>query len=115
MAFTIQQTADIEASMADFMRKRRPPAEIRHQLDLAWRVEQQSVIIYLIRPFWQDESRKIEEPVAKATLVGTKNRWKISWMRADLKWHTYPPHPEAVFFDEFLAVVEEDENGCFWG
>jgi hypothetical protein len=115
MAFTDQQTADIEASMASFINKRRPPAEIRHKVDLAWRIEQQSVVIYSIRPAWDDESRKIEESVAKATFVSTKNRWKIYWMRADLKWHSYPPHPVAVFFDEFLAVVDEDQNGCFWG
>jgi hypothetical protein len=36
-------------------------------------------------------------------------------MRADLKWHSYPPHPEALFFEEFLAVVDEDESCCFWG
>lgn len=35
-------------------------------------------------------------------------------MRADLKRHSNPPHPEALFFDEFL-VVDEDENCCFWG
>lgn len=115
MAYTVQQTADLEAAMAGFMNKRRPPAEIRHKLDLAWRVEQQSVVIYSIRPFWRDETRKIESPVAKATIVGTTNRWNIYWMRADLKWHSYPAYPEAVFFDEFLAVVDEDENGCFWG
>lgn len=115
MAFTKKQTADIEAAMADFLTRRRPPEEIRDKLDLAWRIEGQSVVIFSIRPFWRDESRKIEEPVAKATYVRSVNRWKIYWMRADLKWHAYPPHPEAVFFDEFLAVVDEDENGCFWG
>ena len=115
MAFTNQQTTDIETAMADFMKKRRPPEEIRDRLDLAWRIEGQSVVIYSIRPVWDNESQKIEEPVAKATFVGTTNRWKIYWMRADLKWHAYPPHREAVFFDEFLAVVDEDDNGCFWG
>jgi hypothetical protein len=43
------------------------------------------------------------------------DRWKIYWQRADMKWHAYPPHPEAVLFDEFLAIVDEDEHGCFWG
>lgn len=115
MAFTPQQLADIESSMADFMAKRRPPESIRDQVDLAWRIEGQSVVIYTIRPAWRDESRKIEEPVGRATFVRTKNRWRIYWMRADLKWHAYPPRPEVVFFDEYLAVVNEDEHGCFWG
>ena len=38
-----------------------------------------------------------------------------NWVFGRLKWHSYPPHPEAVYFDEFLAVVDEDENCCFWG
>ena len=101
--------------MADFLARRRPPEEIRDRLDLAWRMEGQSVVIFSIRPFWKDESRKIEEPAAKATYNRRTNRWKIYWMRADLKWHSYPPHPEALFFEEFLAVVDEDESCCFWG
>ncbi len=115
MALTEKETADIEAAMADFMKKRRPPVEIRDRLDLAYRIEGQSVIIYDIRPFWRDPSHKIEGMVAKATYVRKSHRWKIYWQRADMKWHTYPPHPEAVFFEEFLAVVDGDENGCFWG
>lgn len=115
MALTAQEKNDVKAAMADFMTKRRPPEEIRAKLDLGWRIENQSVILFEIRPLWSDESHKIEEPVAKATYNRRTNRWKISWMRADLKWHAYPPHPEAVFFDEFLAVVDKDENCCFWG
>ena len=115
MAFMPQQLADIEASMADFMTKRRPPEKIRDRLDLAWRIEGQSVVIYSIRPMWSDESRKVEEPAAKATFVRTTNRWRIYWMRADMKWHSYPLLPEAVFFEEFLAEVSEDGACCFWG
>lgn len=115
MALTAQQTSDIESAMADFMTKRRPPEEIRDRLDLGWRIEGQSVVIYSIRPSWRDESQKIEEPAAKATFVRTTNRWKIYWQRADLKWHSYPLLPEAVFFDEFLAEVNEDSACCFWG
>jgi hypothetical protein len=115
MALTAQQITDIGAAMAGFLAKRRPPEELRDKVDLAWRIDGQSVVIYLIRALWRDESQKIEEPVAKATYNRKAKRWKVYWMRADMKWHSYPPHPEAVFFDEFLAVVDEDENCCFWG
>ena len=96
MPLTELETARIEASMAEFMSRRRPPAEIRNKVDLAWRTEGQSVVIFEIRPFWKDDGEKIEEPVAKATYVRKSNRWKIYWQRADLKWHSYPPDPEAV-------------------
>lgn len=115
MAFTTKQKTDIESAMEDFMRRRRPPEHIRDRLDFGWRIEGQSVVLYEIRPFWRDSSQKIEGPVAKATYVRTVNRWRIYWQRADLKWHSYYPHPEAVFFEEFLTIVDEDEEGCFWG
>jgi hypothetical protein len=115
MPFTEFETARIDAAMSDFMVKHRPPVEIRDKLDLAYRIEGQSVVIFEIRPFWRAPRETIEEPAAKATYVRKTDRWKIYWQRADLKWHAYPPQPEAVFFDEFLAIVDEDEQGCFWG
>ncbi len=115
MAFTARQTADIETAMADFLARRRPPEEIRDRLDLGWRIEGQSVVIFSIRPSWRDASQKIEEPVAKATYVRIVNRWKIYWQRADLKWHSYPLLPTAAVLDEFLAEVEEDSCCLFWG
>ena len=36
-------------------------------------------------------------------------------MRRDLKWHSYEPFPETKLFEAFLAVVERDEYGCFFG
>lgn len=115
MAFTPQERSDIEAAMADFLMRRRPPEHLRDKVDLAYRIEGQSVELFEIRPVWNDKSRKMEHPFAKTTYVRTVNRWRIFWLRADLKWHGYEPHPEAVFFEEFLAVVDEDEHGCFWG
>ncbi len=101
--------------MADFLLRRRPLKHLRSKVDLAYRIEEQSVVIYEVRPWWRDARRKIEGPVAKATYVKDSNRWMIYWHRGDLRWHRYDPHPEAVVFDEFLAVVDEDANGCFWG
>ena len=115
MPFTEFETARIEAAMSDFMAKRRPPVESRDKLDLAYRIEGQSVVIFSIRPFWRDPSEITEEPAAKVTYVRKIDRWKIFWQRADLKWHVYPPHPKAVLFEEFLAIVDKDEHGCFWG
>jgi hypothetical protein len=73
------------------------------------------VVISSIRPFWRDPRETIEEPAAKATYVRKTDRWKIYWQRKDLKWHVYQPQPEAVFFDEFVVIVDEDEHCCFWG
>ena len=115
MAFNPTELSQIESALADFIAARRPPVEIRDKLEHAYRIEGQSVIIFEIRPRFDDRSEKIEIPVAKATYVRTANRWKIYCQRADLKWHSYPPDPEVLLFEEFLAVVDEDNFGCFWG
>ena len=115
MAFTEIESARIEGALSDFIEKRRPPENIRAKFDISYRVEGQSVFIFELRPFWRDPSKIVEGPVAKATYVRGVNRWKIYWQRADLKWHSYPAQPEALIFEEFLTLVDEDEESCFWG
>ena len=105
----------IEKIVGEYIETRRPPAEVRDQVDLSFRIEKQSVIIFEIREVWNDRERKIESPIAKATYVKSKKIWKIYWQRSDLKWHGYEPTPEAKRIEEFISVVENDEYCCFWG
>jgi hypothetical protein len=72
-----------------------------------------ALVSHVARPNGAQSS--IEEPAAKATYVRKTDRQKIYWHRADMKWNAYPPHPEAIFFDEFVVIVDEDEHCCFWG
>lgn len=58
---------------------------------------------------------KNEVLVAKTTYVKSQNVWKVYWRRQDLKWHPYPPVPQVRSLAEFLALVEEGENACFFG
>jgi hypothetical protein len=117
MAFTSTEVALIESAMADFMAKRRPREEIRDKLDLAYRLKHkdQSVEIFTIRPDWRNPEETVESEVAKARFRRNSTRWDILWMRASGKWNSYQPHPEAVLFEEFLAIVDEDAHYCFWG
>jgi len=52
---------------------------------------------------------------AKTTYVKKTGKWKVYWQRADLKWHSYQPTPEVDNLEEFLALVDRDEHGCFKG
>lgn len=115
MAFTEPELARVESALADFLEKRRPPEEIRQKVDLAYRIEGESVVIFLLRPLWRDPTEILEHPVAKAIYQRGTHRWSIKWQRANLRWYRYDPHPEAMLFEEFLAVVDEDEQCCFWG
>jgi len=86
---------------------------VRHELDLGYRIKNQSVEIFEVRPHWQDPSQKMERPVAKATYVKSQKCWKIFWQQSDLKWHGYGPVPKVKAFTEFLNIVARDERACF--
>ena len=75
----------------------------------------QSVVIFEIRRSGHEPGTIIEGAVAKATYVRGTGRWKIYWQPADRKWHAYQLQPEALIFEEFLALVDEDKEHCFWG
>ena len=104
-----------EKALEEFMVEHRPPINNRAKVDLAYRIVKNSIEIFELRQGWQDPTKMIEFSVAKATFVKSRMLWKIYWMMADLKWHSYPPIPEVKTFDEFLKVVGEDENACFFG
>ncbi len=115
MNFNDIEKKKIEKELKAFLEKRRPPIEIRNRLDINYRIENQSVIIFEIRPVWNNPEEKREIPVAKTTFVKTSNTWKIYWQRADLKWHVYKPQSEVKSINEFVSIVDKDENSCFWG
>lgn len=69
----------IENAMAAFLAKRRPPPHIRPQVDLGYRLIEQSVEIFEVRPQWDNPSIIREHPFAKATYVRTQNLWKVFW------------------------------------
>lgn len=115
MALSEFENKRVEKLASAYIARVRPPAHIRDQLDLAFRISDQSLELFEIRPLWNDPSTKIEESQAKTTYVKKSGVWKIYWMRADLKWHGYEPVPEVGTLEEFFETVEEDAYGCFKG
>lgn len=98
-----------------FLKKRRPQAEIRDKLDIAYRTNGSNLFIVEIRPVWNNPSEMMEQPVAKATFVKSIGIWKVFWMRADLKWHDHPEKPQVENVKEFFDLVETDSLHCFFG
>lgn len=113
--FDIIQTADIIAACENLLQKRRPPEDMRHQVDLNYRIEDQSVLIFEVRSRWDNKAEFFESPVAKTTWVKSQNHWKVFWMRSDLKWHVYKPKPTLKTISEFIKLIDQDKYGCFWG
>ena len=115
MAISEFEQKRCEKEVEKFLAIRRPPAHVRNQLDFGNRIENQSVELFEIRACWRKPEEKIEVSFAKATYVKKEKIWKIYWQRQDLKWHSYKPVSSVQFFEEFLSVVNEDENACFFG
>lgn len=115
MALSEFEIKKCEKELEAFMAIRRPPVHIRPELDLGYRIENQSIEIFEIRPQWQNPSETMELPVAKTTYVKTQNCWKVYWQRADLKWHAYEPTPKVKRLTEFLKLVSDDQYACFFG
>jgi hypothetical protein len=115
VTFSEFNTKRCEKLVAQFIERRRPPPHIRAEVDLSFRISGQSVKIFEIRPIWNDKSKLLEHSVAKATYNRSKRNWKVFWQRADLKWHSYMPNSEVASIEDFLAVVQKDEHGCFFG
>ncbi len=105
----------VEKLATQFVDANRPPAHIRSQLDIGFRIIDQSLEFFEIRPRWNDPAEKMEQAMAKTTYVKKTKSWKIYWMRQDLKWHRYDPVAEVSTLDEFLRVVAEDTHACFRG
>ena len=115
MSFNDIEKKKIEKEMKVFLDKCRPAIEIRNKLDIGYKIEKQSILIFEVRPDWNNPSEYREIPIAKATFVKTSNTWKIYWQKSDLKWHVYGPKPEVKTVNEYVAIVDKDEYGCFWG
>lgn len=113
MAFSEEELAQIQKVVGGYVERIRPKDEsVRQELDLAYRVEGQSVFVFEIRP--DPRGRIMTHDVAKTTYVQTEGVWKVFWMRSDLKWHAYET-PKVKNLGEFIKIVEADQYGCFWG
>jgi hypothetical protein len=104
-----------ENAVAVFVAKRRPPLHLRSEVDLNYRFDGRTVEIFEIRPKWDNPAHKVEESVAKARYLKSRETWLVYWQRADLKWHKYEPVPEVRTVDAFLRLIDEDKHGCFFG
>jgi hypothetical protein len=116
LALSELEAARVRRVVGDFVERRRPAPHVRPKLDLGFRVSGQSVELFEVRPIWRGPSgEKRQHPFAKATYVRTRHRWRVFWLRQDLKWHGYEPTPEVSTIEEFVALVQEDRHACFFG
>lgn len=116
MAIDVMKSVEIIEIMENFIANIRPAEDLRHLVDINYKIDNQSVIIYELRPFWnKPDGEKMECFIAKATFIKTQNNWQLYWKRADGKWHHYSPTTTVNTLHQFIGLVIEDKHACFWG
>lgn len=115
MALDLFDTLDVIAIMENFMLYKRPPEHMRDKIDLSYKIENQSIIIFEIRPHWKNPEEVLESDVAKTTYIKVKKEWHVYWKRANGNWDPYPLEPIVATLEDFLRLVDEDKGACFWG
>ncbi|MEX2502464.1 MAG: DUF3024 domain-containing protein [Trueperaceae bacterium] len=116
MAFTDEDRNRIQPDIEAFLARRRPPPDIRDEVDLIVRIVGQALEVLEIRPAWNGAPGETTElPIAKIRYVRRHDHWRLYWMRRDLRWHAYDPHPVASTSSEALGVVASDAYACFFG
>jgi len=114
MAFTENELPLIEANLRKFCDELDNP-EIIDKLKHDFRIEDQSIILFDVRPHFRNPKQKIETPIAKLRFFRSRNEWQLYWMRGDLKWDAYEPNPIGIGYMPLLKIVNDDEYCCFFG
>ena len=105
----------VNLEVGEFIERKRPPVELREQVDISYEIDDQSVIIFEIREVFNKPDLKTKSLIAKATLVKKTKTWKIYWFRSNGKWHLYEAKPQVTKLRDFVKELEEDSHYCFWG
>lgn len=113
MALSELDQRRIEKQVGEFVDARRPPPDIRPQIDIGYRLDNQAVELFERRRSMR--GHRIEEEFARLVYVKSRDVWKLYWKRADLRWHRYTPFPESTRLDVLLQEIDEDPNACFFG
>ena len=95
--------------------KRRSPLHLSDKIRTTYEIKNHDVIVYEERPRLQhpDEWSKLE--CAKFKYDRTNKKWKLYWMRKDLKWHLYDTETGRTDLETLVRVVDTDPYGAFFG
>ena len=112
--FTPEEREACYEDITDFLEDLRPAPDTRAQLDYRYKVEGLSVLLFEVRPAWDNPKETLERAFAKITYTRTRDSWKLFWMRANGRWHPYDP-AEYPSLEDALATVRWNDMGCFLG
>ncbi|MGR8978853.1 MAG: DUF3024 domain-containing protein [Gammaproteobacteria bacterium] len=114
MAFTDIDLQKIKNQVGRLCLKR-TPEHLKDELRIEYEIEKQNVIIYEIRPVWNNPSEFIKLPLAKLSYISSQKVWKLYWKRASGKWNKYEPKEFDKDLGRLVQEIDKDTYGCFFG
>ncbi|WP_329909905.1 DUF3024 domain-containing protein [Serratia quinivorans] len=113
MAFNDLEFHAVKKEVEAFVESRRPPVHIRPELDITYKIDDQTIEILEVRPLWNGKpGEMMERTTAKISYVRSQKVWNVYWMRASLKWELYE---KAKTLGDALEIVHTDQYGYFFG
>jgi hypothetical protein len=114
MAFGDLELQCVDLSVGKLCRRRSPP-HLSHKIRTTYEIKNHDVIVFEKRPHLQhpDEWSKLE--CAKFKYDRKNRKWRLYWMRKDLKWHLYDPETSRTDLETLVRVVDADHYGAFFG
>jgi hypothetical protein len=111
------KTIDInESTIKNYVESLRPEnLEIREQVDIGYSYDGKVVILYEIRPDWNDSKKKQKIEFSKIRYYKSRKEWNLYWMRANGNWEIYEPFPKSTHLDKIISIIKEDKHACFFG
>ncbi len=95
--------------------EKRSPESMRDKLRYEYKIENQDVILFEIRPRWNKPNEQTWLSFTKLKFVRSQNVWKLFWQRANMKWYAYGPFKSSRDLAELIAEIDTDPHGCFFG
>lgn len=104
----------VETKLTEYC-ERRIPIDIRHQVNLVFKIARDKVTLIETRPYHRDSSIWTENPVAQFRFENASNQWALHCMDRNSRWHLYDLIKPSADFDDMLKALDEDRTGIFWG
>ena len=108
------QVARVSKLLQEYCDARVPP-EIRAELEVKFRFDGNSLILFERRPAFNRPGDFVEPVVAKFRYYVERQEWVLYWRDRNQRWHRYERIPPSPAFDDLLEEVDADPTGIFWG
>ncbi len=105
-----------ESIIKSFVESIRPEdEEVRKQIDIGYSYEKNVIVLFEIRPVWDNPKEILHNEFAKIRYYKSKKEWTLYWMRASGNWEVYKPFPTSSHLEPLIEVIKKDKHACFLG